>query len=161
MIPAIDRVLAKVVMVPESGCWIFMGALHERGYGIAGLGGRGEGTDRTHRIVYRHYFGEIPDGLFVCHKCDVRSCCNPDHLFIGTAKDNMQDCVKKGRSSKPPANPHIVGSVHKLAKFTEEIVLSMRNDYQNGMRVCEIARKYGSNHRRIGKIVHRQSWKHI
>ena len=93
---AIERTLEKVVRIPFSGCWIFMGALNETGYGIVGTGGRGQPNDRSHRITYRHFCGPIPDGMFVCHACDVPSCCNPDHLFLGTPKDNSRDMVNKG-----------------------------------------------------------------
>lgn len=103
-IPVIERVLSKVEKIPECGCWIFMGAVNEAGYGMVGLGGRGSGIDRAHRVTYRHFVSDIPEGLVVCHKCDVRSCCNPDHLFLGTHADNHADMVKKGRDSKPPRN---------------------------------------------------------
>ena len=102
MKPAIVRTLERVVRIPFSGCWIFTGALNEAGYGMVGLGARGERNDRAHRITYRHFKGEIPKGMLVCHECDVPSCCNPDHLFLGTHKDNTRDMINKKRNSPPP-----------------------------------------------------------
>jgi hypothetical protein len=112
--PAVERVLDKVVAIPFAGCWVFMGATNSFGYGIVGSGGRGKPNDRAHRITYKHFKGEIPKGMFVCHTCDVPSCCNPDHLFLGTNQDNVNDMVRKKRNSKPPRNPHVVGLTARI-----------------------------------------------
>lgn len=103
-----DRFWSKVEK--SDGCWTWMAALHESGYGIIGLGGRGAGVDRAHRVSWRMHFGEIPKGMFVCHRCDNPKCVRPEHLFLGTAKDNSDDKWKKGRATPPPrllgdANP--------------------------------------------------------
>jgi hypothetical protein len=75
-------------------CWEWQGALYPAGYGIIGLDG---GSHATHRLSWEIVNGPIPDGLFVCHKCDNRKCVRPDHLFLGTQKDNMRDMIAKGR----------------------------------------------------------------
>lgn len=81
------------IPVPESGCWLATTWWDEDGYG------RTTGCTFLHRLSYEIHKGEIPDGMSVCHKCDTPACCNPDHLFIGTNKDNMADSVRKGRKS--------------------------------------------------------------
>ena len=161
MRPVIDRVLSRVVRIPFSGCWIFTGATNEAGYGIVGTGGRGSPNDRAHRITYRHFRGQIPSGMFVCHACDVPACCNPDHLFLGTNQDNVNDMVAKGRNSMPPRNPHVVGSVHPFAKLKEDQVVEIRSLYAKGWTQQSLAVKYGVVRQTISKVVNNKRFKHV
>ena len=150
---AIDRTLEKVVRIPFSGCWIFMGAVNEKGYGIVGTGGRGKPNDRAHRITYKHFLGEIPSGMLVCHKCDTPSCCNPEHLFLGTDKDNSRDKIAKGRDRNqkktqcPQGHPydeintysyrgrrHCRPCMRERARLYREAHLETMNERQNNRR---------------------------
>lgn len=80
------------------GCWGWSGAVDGGGYGaLSNRNGSKYSPEKAHRLSYEKYFGEIPKGLFVCHKCDNPICSNPEHLFLGTQKDNMVDCSNKGR----------------------------------------------------------------
>ncbi len=79
-----------------SDCWLWQGGLC-KGYGHIKIAGK---TKKVHRVYWEILNGPIPDGLFVCHNCDIRNCVNPTHLFVGTHTDNMQDMIKKGRKSK-------------------------------------------------------------
>lgn len=81
----------------DNACWSWTGALYRNGYGSVYL--RPKLYLRTRRVAYELTHGEIPDGLYICHRCDNPPCCNPAHLFAGTAKDNFEDMVKKGRST--------------------------------------------------------------
>ena len=161
MKPVIERVLNKVIHKSDSGCWIFTGAKNGFGYGIVGTGGRGQPNDRAHRITYKHFRGEIPAGMFVCHTCDVPACCNPDHLFLGTNQDNVNDMVRKKRNSPPPRNPHVVGSVHPGAKLNEDQVLEIRKLYEQGWTQLALGSKYGVVRQTISKVVNHKRFKHV
>jgi hypothetical protein len=75
-------------------CWLWTGARTTNGYGRITVGGKGH---QAHRVAWMLASGAIPDGLYVCHRCDVKLCVRPAHLFLGTQHDNMQDAKAKGR----------------------------------------------------------------
>lgn len=101
--PVMERLMEKISPEPNTGCWLWTGGTHRFGHGYILIGSRSNGTREcvgAHRVSFELFCGPIPNGLFVCHRCDVPQCVNPDHLFLGTAKDNMMDAAKKGRVGK-------------------------------------------------------------
>jgi hypothetical protein len=91
------RILSKVKF-DENGCWTWTGTCGPSGYGHMSY--RSTFCKKVHRMAWILWMGEVPDGLYVLHHCDNRKCCNPEHLFLGTHKDNMQDMKEKGRACK-------------------------------------------------------------
>ena len=90
-----DRIKAKV-RVDDNECWLWQESLLRSGYALIRYKGK---KVTVHRAAYTAFVGPIPQGLYVLHKCDVRHCCNPSHLFLGTQSDNMKDCEDKGRNA--------------------------------------------------------------
>lgn len=87
------------VKIPESGCWLWVASLTNRG-GYGQVGHATYGTEKAHRLSFVCFEGHIPDAkTFVCHTCDIPSCVNPKHLFLGSAKINFQDMISKGRGN--------------------------------------------------------------
>lgn len=92
-----DRLFDKAI-IQENGCWEYCGYIGTHGYGQIRIGGRVNGKLlRTHRVAYDLVKGDIPKGINVLHTCDNPKCVNPDHLFLGTQQDNVDDCINKGR----------------------------------------------------------------
>lgn len=87
-------------MDPTCGCWLWTGATFKTGYGFI-VKREDQSKTLAHRWAWELLRGPIPAGMFLCHKCDVRNCVNPDHLFVGTQQDNVNDMWKKGRAKSP------------------------------------------------------------
>jgi hypothetical protein len=134
---------------PNSGCWIWMGTLQKpRYYAVMTLEGK---RQSAHRVSYEFFNGPITNGLYVCHHCDNPSCVNPDHLFLGTPKDNQQDMARKGRCRRQN------GEANSNAKVTTEAVLDMRT---RQLTCSQYAKKYGLNSSHVSHIVNRRVWTH-
>ena len=111
----------------------------------------------VHQLSYFLFKGEIPKGMCVCHTCDNRKCCNPDHLWLGTHSDNTKDCVEKGRHlGKAP-----YGSKNGSAKLIECQVSEIRKLYKEGMFQRVIAKKFNVSQATINGIVNYKTWGHI
>ena len=107
---------------------------------------------KAHHVAYRLYKGEIPPDLMLRHKCDVKSCVNPDHLEVGTALDNVTDAVTRDRQAR--------GSRHGAAKLTEQQVLAIRADPRKGQHTA-IAKDYGITPSAVYSILTGRKWKHL
>lgn len=150
----IDRFEDKYIPEPNSGCWLWTGAVKELGYGVIGLGRREQGTAKAHRVSYELYKGKIPDGMSILHSCDNPSCVNPAHLSVGTLSDNMRDCVKKGRNFCPDNS----GEKASWAKLTAESVADIRRKEMTGP---QYAKKYGVSKSAIYAVWGGDNWKSV
>lgn len=171
------RFLKKVNNI-GGGCWEWGGCLYDKkggGYGGFSIGGK---PFRAHRIAWVIKNGEIKNGLQVLHKCDNPKCCRPDHLFLGTSTDNMQDCAFKKRNTmiKHPEKasrgdahysrrrPEILkrGEDNWNSKITKEDVLEIRRLHSEmGFSSREIAVNYLISCRSIRDIISRITWRHV
>jgi len=146
-------------------CWEWHGSMAPNGYGQFY---REKGKSRqAHRIAWEYENGEIPQGLYVCHKCDNRKCCRPDHLFLGTHSDNMRDMVSKNRHNTVPGCFAMLkvrncsGSRNPQAKLSEEdaeLIKSIPKVYGRGAKV---ARHFGVHEEIVSGIWRGKRWKHI
>ena len=142
-----QRLNEKSHLIPFSGCNIWVGGHTPKGYGVIHYKGR---QQYTHRVQYQIAYGEIPKGMFVLHRCDVTSCMNPEHLFLGTAKDNTQDMMNKNRHKVP------CGEFAAQAKLTSDQVKHIRSTYIPYDRQFgggALAKKYGMSNSQITQIV--------
>lgn len=147
--PLKERFEEKVCPEPNSGCHLWMGAIvPTTGYGSISLGPKA-GSASTHCVSWTLYRGPIPGGLFVLHKCDVRPCVNPDHLFLGTHADNMADMIAKGRARHPP---------HKL---TAERVLLIRRSLASGMTQRKVAAEHDISQGSVSRVASGENWSHV
>lgn len=149
----LERFWGKVSKLPHPlGCWVWTASLRT-GYGAMKIDGRVYGT---HRLSWLIHFGDIPDGLMVCHSCDNRTCVNPDHLFTGTAKDNATDMCDKGRHRCP----HGV-RCHR-AKINADDVKKIRKLAKNpSLSYTDIGEMFGLDRSTVGAIARGQQWKHV
>lgn len=132
-------------------CWVWVG-LAPGEYGFLRVDGR---KCQAHRYSYLLHNGVNPGRQLVCHKCDNRSCVNPEHLFLGTHQDNTDDMIKKQR------HKHVRGESAPSAKITEEDVLEIRRLAASGMLHTEISKRFPIAAVTVGFIVARRTWRHV
>ena len=142
-----EKLRAQHTIDSATGCWNWIGPLRN-GYGQV-CTARSKHV-LAHRAAYQLFVGEITDGLYVCHHCDNRSCMNPEHLFLGTAKDNADDMVSKGRQAAGERSCH--------AKLRAAQVVRIRADAR---RNTDIAAEYGVTPALIGHIKHGRAWRTV
>lgn len=132
-------------------CWLWTGARDKRGYGQ--FGSRVFGGHRASRFAWAiTHHQKVPDGLFVCHHCDVPACVRPSHLYAGTQVDNKRDEYARGRQ------PCFVGAQNNLAKLSDEAIIDIRNSRLSG---AELAKQHGMSQSSISRIRRGIDWAHL
>lgn len=141
----------RVAILGHDECWEWRGCKTDSGYAQIWINKRGY---YVHRIAWLLTHGDIPEGVFVLHRCDNRICVNLNHLFLGSHQDNMDDKVSKGRQHHPR------GELHGAAKLTDETVLRIRGMYPlyNQYQLSEM---FGVSQAHISHIIRREVWRHV
>src|SRR5262245_4297606 len=150
--PLAERFARKWRPDEATGCWLWVGHRSRKGYGLIGVMGgvgRSHRGRQAHRVSWELHVGPIPDGMMVCHRCDIPACVRPDHLFLGTGFDNMRDARDKRRLHNPPGerSPH--------ARLTDAQVREVIARYAaGGVSYRALAAEYGVSHGYVGHLVH-------
>lgn len=182
------RFESKYVGEPNSGCWLWDGAVEVGGYGVMKVGKKADDSyrqERAHRLAYEHFVGPIPAGMLVCHRCDVRCCVNPAHLFVGTHQANMDDMYRKGRGKKASGDSHYSrrrpelmkrgddhwsrrrpervsrGERQGAAKLSDAIVSDVLRAVAAGESRSSVARRLGVSRATIDNVANRKRWTHV
>lgn len=157
-----ERFWAKVDKSKE--CWEWTARRTRQGYGqfVIDRGGAKWRTEMAHRVSWELAHGKIPNGMLVCHKCDNPPCVNPDHLFLGSTKENARDRENKGRGVDLSTVRHARGEETNNAKLTDKAVREIRERYKaGGVTQTQLAKEYGVNQTKISDVVNYRTWKHV
>lgn len=146
--PTAERIENYIFYSPD-GCWYWTGFINDGGYGMINVNRR---PNIVHRLYYSLINGPIPKGKFVCHHCDNRRCVNPDHMFVGTTQDNVDDKVRKMRhnyGSKVPQS--------KLDPISIGIIREAQRKFKRGSQ-RKIAKYFNVSFATIGDIIKKRTW---
>jgi hypothetical protein len=135
-----------------SGCWLWMGSINSSGYGWAHAT-NARRRMAAHRRSYELTHGSVDAAMEVCHRCDNRACVNPDHLFLGTRQDNVDDRERKGRGGC------LRGAAHPSTKLTLDDVREIRRRRKAGEPILAIARSYGLTDTSVSNIMTGRTWR--
>jgi len=146
----------RVIIKGKDECWEWSGTKDGHGYGKISMLGRGYSPVKAPRVSWVLHYGAIPDGMYICHICDNPSCVNPQHLMMGTPKDNTQDMWQKGRDN------HVSWGNAWARKLTPKDVVRIREIASVGNRSNRsLGLEYGVSGHTIGEIIKRKTWKGV
>lgn len=150
-----DRLWPKIARQAPNDCWLWQGKINAYGYGVLTGHDRG-GSQKTlfaHRLAFELPNGITPNELCVLHRCDVRACCNPAHLFLGTRRENAEDRDHKGRTRR--------GILHSKAKLSDKQVIDLRKLREIGLSWTMLAQHFKVSASTCRSAVGGRSWKHV
>ncbi len=142
-----QRFWSKINIQEEELCWLWTISAGHNGYGRFQVAGK---IKRAHRLAWEFSYGPIPQRINVLHSCDTPLCCNPEHLFLGTHQDNVNDCFRKNRQAK--------GSTQHLSKLTAPDVVQIRQLYLQNLPITRIAAQFSVSPSCIYDIVLGRTW---
>jgi hypothetical protein len=147
-----DYYLQKIDIQSPTQCWNWVGSVKDCGHGMWGYKSYWNGTKIASRETYRLFKGD-PKDMFVCHSCGNPRCCNPNHLYLGTAKQNQMDRVKHNTSNR--------GSRCGTAKLNEDQVIHIKKLIKNKVKLIDIAIKFGVSESTVKAIKQNRNWAHL
>lgn len=159
----LERYWPKIDLSDLDGCWPWMAGRLHWGHGAFTINAK---MERAHRVMWVLHYGEIPQGLCVCHQCDNPPCCNPNHLFLGTHRENMADRNAKGRTasgdrSGSALHPEVhQGERHWKTRLKEVDIREIRA-LRGQIRQIDLASRFGVDQGQISAIQLGKAWKHI
>lgn len=136
----------------NTDCWMWQGGKDRKGYGLISVNGK---MMRAHRLAWELTYGSIPHGLCVCHHCDHPACINPEHLFVGTNLENMQDKVRKGH----PNGGIVYGERNGASKLTSLQVEEIRHLHTTGISDRKLAVLFCIGKSQVNRIVNNLNWR--
>jgi hypothetical protein len=147
----------RFIRLPEGGdgCWLWDIAKTQNGYTTIRIPGTKTKKVSGHRIAWVLFNGPIPPSMFVLHHCDTKACVRPDHLYLGTPKENMRDKIVRQRTNHP------YGERSGSAKLSNEDVIDIRHRYSEGTLQKSLANEYRVDQSTISDIVRKIHWKNI
>jgi hypothetical protein len=141
-------------------CWVWIGSSDGKGYGGIRDAGRRGRLLKAHRVSWSMHSGRLTDWMIVCHRCDNPACVRPEHLFVGTQRDNVLDAVSKGRTPAKMYPERVVrGERHRSAKLTQAQVDEIRSLHGEGVRQVELAKRFGVTQANISSLLNGKSWR--
>ena len=148
----------------ETGCWEWEASLNNKGYGWFRYNGHNQ---LAHRVSYQLYVGDIPKDKCILHKCNNPKCVNPDHLYVGTHKDNASDMIKAGHHYSPfrdhiyNTSSYLPGEKHSMAKLNVDDVMCIKRMLRDGIQQWLIAWIYKITQANISYINTGKSWSNV
>jgi len=155
-IPIEIRFWRHVTQGTLNECWLWQG-VKRKGYGVIGKNAR---WVLAHRLSWVLHNGPIPDNLNVLHRCDVKNCVNPNHLFLGSQADNVRDMDNKGRRGTG-GGTKALGELNHKAKLKRGDIPGIRNLFASGTTKADIGRRYRVTAQSIDAIIRGETWKHV
>lgn len=151
---AMRRLIERRTEKDDNGCWLWTGPIDRGGYGRLYWGPGGRKFTRAHRVAYAAFVDD-PGVWHVCHTCDVPRCCNPEHLWLGTAGDNHRDKAAKGRCGT------LYGEQSPLSKLTAAQVLDAVERVEAGESQHSVAKRLGLTAPAVNHIMRGRTWLHL
>ena len=149
---SIDLMFSYINKNAENSCWEWTRCLSNKGYAVFNVKNK---MILVHRFMYEKFKNKISNKMSVCHSCDNPKCVNPEHLFLGTHKENIIDCIKKGRDKKAR------GERQRKCSISEKTAIEIKTKFKEGKTIKEIYHLFDCSYQTVWNICKNRSWKYL